>query len=121
MEIVFAAKEATLSHIQERMEEAPTRPALRSLLTILEQKGLLTHTKSGREFVFRPVVAPVQAGRSVLRRVLHTFFEGSFSRALSAYLSDPKAKLSAEEIADLSAFIEKARPAASRTKKGTKS
>ncbi len=109
MEIVFAAKEATLSEIQERMEDAPTRPALRSLLTILEEKKLLTHTKKGREFLFRPVQAPAQAGRSMLRRVLHTFFEGSFTQALSTYLSDPKARLTEAEIRDLSAFIEKAK------------
>lgn len=118
MEIIFSIKEGTLSEIQDRMEDAPTRPALRSLLTILEEKGVLDHTKKGREFVFRPVQAPALAGKNMLRRVLDTFFGGSFSQALSTYLSDPKSRLTEEEIRELSAFVEKAKATPGKAKRG---
>ena len=41
MEIVFALGEATLTEILERVENPPTRPALRSIIGILETKGRL--------------------------------------------------------------------------------
>lgn len=109
MEIVFALRQATLSDIQTRMQDAPTRPALRSLLTILESKGCLTHTKRSREFVYAPTTEPASAGRSALRRVLDTFFEGSFGQALAAHLGDPRSRLSSEEVSELEAFLQEAR------------
>lgn len=110
MEIVFALGEATLSQIMEEMAEPPTRPALRSILTILEEKGQLKHRCEGREFVYRSVVSREKAGKSTLSRVVSTFFDGSISQALAAYLSDPKARLSDDEIAELRRFIDEAKP-----------
>lgn len=110
MEIVFALGEATLSQIMEEMAEPPTRPALRSILTILEEKGQLKHRIEGREFVYRSVVSREKAGKSTLSRVVSTFFDGSISQALAAYLSDPKTRLSDDEIAELRRFIDDAKP-----------
>lgn len=110
MEIVFALGEATLSQIMEEMAEPPTRPALRSILNILEEKGQLKHRAEGREFVYRSVVSREKAGKSTLSRVVSTFFDGSISQALAAYLSDPKARLSDDEIAELRRFIDDAKP-----------
>ena len=70
MDLVFALNQATLGEILDRMEDPPTRPALRSILTILETKGHLQHRKSGREFVYAATHEKKGAGRSALRRVL---------------------------------------------------
>ena len=109
MDIVFARGEATLSQILDEMDAPPTRPALRSLLTILEGKGHLKHRQEGREFVYQPVHSRVKVGQSTLSRVISTFFGGSLSQAIAAYLSDPKTSLNDEEIAELKSFIEQAR------------
>lgn len=109
MEIVFSLREATISDIQSRMKDAPTRPALRSLLTILEGKKRLRHTKRGREFVYAPTTEPASAGRSAFRRVLDTFFEGSIGQALVAHLGDPRSRLTSEEVMELEDFLRKAK------------
>lgn len=109
MEIVFGLQKATLSEIQQQMSEAPTRPALRSLLTILEGKGHLRHHKEGREFVYEAVQSREKVGQSTLKGVISTFFGGSLSQALASYLNDPKSRLNEPEIAELAAFIEEAR------------
>ena len=109
MDIVFARGEATLSQILDEVDAPPTRPALRSLLTILEGKGHLKHRQEGREFVYQPVHSRVKVGQSTLSRVISTFFGGSLSQAVAAYLSDPKTLLKDEEIAELKSFIEQAR------------
>lgn len=110
MDIIFALGEATLTQVSEAMDEPPTRPALRSILTILEEKGHLKHRQDGREFVYRSVVSREKAGRSTLDRVLGTFFGGSITQALVAYLSDSKTKLTRDEIAELRRFIDETMP-----------
>ena len=88
MDIVFAHGEATLSRILDAMESPPTRPALRSILTILETKGQLRHRREGREFIYQPVHSRAEVGQSSLKRVIGTFFGGSLAQAVAAYLTD---------------------------------
>lgn len=109
MDLVFAQGEATLTQILEGMEKAPTRAALRSILTILEGKGHLKHRQEGREFIYQPVHSREEVGRSTLSRVIGTFFGGSLTQALAAYLSEPKTRLSEEEVAELREFLDSAK------------
>ncbi len=109
MEVVYLRGTATLSEILAEIQNAPTRPALRSLLTILEGKGQLKHRKEGREFVYLPVHSRRAVGKSTLNRVISTFFGGSLAQAVAAYLSEPQAALDEDELAELKAQIEKAR------------
>lgn len=110
MDLVFAQGEATLSQIMEGMESPPTRPALRSILTILESKGHLKHRQEGREFIYQPVHSRAAVGQSTLRRVIGTFFGGSVSQALVSYLSHPQTKLSKDEVAELRRFLDETKP-----------
>ncbi|WP_395745742.1 BlaI/MecI/CopY family transcriptional regulator [Prosthecobacter sp.] len=114
MDLVFAQGEATLTQILEGMESPPTRPALRSILTILEGKGHLKHRQEGREFIYRPVHSRAEVGQSTLSRVIGTFFGGSLTQALAAYLSHPQTKLSEEEVAELRGFLDQAKTAKKR-------
>ena len=110
MDIIFALSEATLSQILEDMESPPTRPALRSILTILEGKGHLTHRQDGgREFIYQPVHSREEVGQSTLSRVIGTFFGGSLTQAMAAYLRHPQTQLSADEIAELRRFLDEAK------------
>jgi BlaI family transcriptional regulator, penicillinase repressor len=116
MDIIFAMREATVAEIESRMSDPPTRPALRSLVTILENKGHLVHTKRGREFVYAPAMKTEQVGRSALSKVVRTFYEGSFTQALASFLSDPKARMSTEELDELARFVADARKNKNSTK-----
>jgi BlaI family transcriptional regulator, penicillinase repressor len=109
MEIIYAKGEATASDVLAGLPDAPTRTAVRTFLSILEQKGHLTHTKRGREFVFRPTQARERTGKSAFGRVLHTFFGGSLEQAVASYLADPKSAVSPDELRRLSALINKAK------------
>ncbi|MES2596100.1 MAG: BlaI/MecI/CopY family transcriptional regulator [Verrucomicrobiota bacterium] len=109
MDLVFARGEATLSQILEDMAEPPTRPALRSILTILEGKGQLRHRQDGREFIYQPVHSREEVGQSTLSRVIGTFFGGSISQALASYLSHPKTQLTKAEVEELRRFLDQAK------------
>jgi len=106
MDIIFARREATLSQIMEDMESPPTRPALRSILTILEGKDQLQHRQEGREFIYLPVHSHEEVGQSTLSRVIGTFFGGSLKQAMAAYLSHPKTQLTEAEVAELRRFLD---------------
>ncbi|MBN8422208.1 MAG: BlaI/MecI/CopY family transcriptional regulator [Verrucomicrobia bacterium] len=116
MDLVFAQGEATLSQILEGMDSPPTRPALRSILTILEGKGQLKHRQEGREFIYQPVHSRAEVGQSTLSRVIGTFFGGSLTQALAAYLSDPGTRLTEAEVTELRTFLDRAKTAKSARK-----
>jgi BlaI family penicillinase repressor len=110
LEIVFSLGETTLTEILEHVDNPPTRPALRSIIGILEAKGkLIQGKKRGREFTFRPVESRKRVGKSALTMVLDTFFSGSLGDAVATHLNDPRAKFSDEELAELAALIESKR------------
>ncbi len=107
MDVLYTLREGTITEILEKLESPPKRSALRSTLTKLEEKGHVTHGKRSREFVFRPAKERSQAGHSALRKVLHTFFDGSLGKALSVHFTEAKESLSKEEIAELRQFIDR--------------
>ena len=111
MDVVYARGEAgaTAEEVVEGLEDPPTRTAVRTFLRILEDRGLVKHEKRGRAFVYRPVKAAGQVGKSAFRRVVETFFCGSLEKALAAHLTDPAAKLSAEEMERLRDLIGRAK------------
>lgn len=96
---------ATATQVFEGMTDPPTRTAVRTFLRILEEKGYVEHRKSGREFVYRPIRPRGIEGRSALRHVLQTFFDGSLERAVGAYLHGPGTKPTADELKRLAKMI----------------
>lgn len=48
-----------------------------TIMGILESKGVLTHTKSGRAFIYRPLLTRQQATRNQVSDVLERFFDGN--------------------------------------------
>ncbi len=109
MDIIYANTEATATMVLRDMEDAPSRASVRTMLRILEEKGHLKHHKVGREFVHRPTRPRTRAGRTAMRRVVSTFFEGSLEKAVAAHLGDPGTKFSMEELTRLADLIRQAR------------
>jgi predicted transcriptional regulator len=105
MDAVYAVGGATVTDVWLALPDPPSRASIRTLMRILEEKGHLRHRKRGREFVYRPVRARARAGRSALRRVLETFFDGSLEKAVAAHLSNPSTQLSDDEAKRLAELI----------------
>ena len=83
--------------------------AVRALLAILVQKGHLKHRSEKGRYIYVPTRRRAQVGRSALRRVLDTFFEGSLEKAVAAFLQGSDANLSEEELQRLGQLIQQAR------------
>lgn len=109
MDVIYARGEATAKDVVAGMEDAPSRSAVRTFLTILEQKGHVRHRKAGQEYVYLPTRGRRDAGKSALRRVLKVFFGGSLDEAVAAHLLDSKSAATKQELARLTAIIDEAR------------
>ena len=107
MDIIYKKGEATAQEVTEAMTDAPSHSAVRALLRILEEKGVLKHREDGKRFVFLPVEPHVKASRSALKQVVQTFFEGSLANAVAA-LVDGREKISDEELQRLESIIKQA-------------
>lgn len=108
MDIIYARGEATALDVTEAMADAPSHSAVRALLRILEEKGVLKHREEGKRYVFLPVEPRDKASRSALQQVVQTFFSGSLSNAVAA-LVDGREKISPEELKRLEAIIKEAK------------
>lgn len=67
------------------------RPKYTTALTVLralEEKGLATHRRDGRTYVFAPVVTAGEVRRQLLRDVMQRVFGGSPRRLMAALLDD---------------------------------
>jgi len=109
MDVVYARGTATAKQVLEGLPDPPSNSAVRTHLSILEEKGHLKHSKKGREYVYRPTRPRGKAGRSAVRRVVDVFFGGSLSDAVAAHLVDPETKLTDEELSALEALVRRAR------------
>ena len=59
-----------------------------TLMGILEEKGALAHTKSGRAYVFRPVLSRRQATQNQVRDILARFFDGNPEKLIENLLQE---------------------------------
>src|SRR5205814_4907886 len=107
MDIVFELGEATAAQVVERLPEPSSNSSVRILLSILEEKGHLTHRAEGARFIYQPTVEPDKAKRSALAHLVKIFFGGSATEVVAALLDNPE--LSDEEREELIRLIEQNR------------
>lgn len=109
IDILYTRGRATAAEVLSALPDPPSYSAVRAMLRILEDKGHVRHEQDGPRYVYTPTVARENAKNSALRHVLHTFFDGSASQALSALLDDQSSTLSEAELDRLAGLIERAR------------
>lgn len=109
MDRIYKRGQATAEEIRDDLPDDVSNSSVRTLLSILETKGLLRHDVDGKRFVYRPVVPVQEAGMEALRGVLATFFNDSASSAVAALIQSGDGQLPAEEYEQLAALIEAAR------------
>ena len=79
MEVVWEKETATVSDVVEGLpKDVPLHySTVLTTLRILEGKGYLEHTKDGRAYVYKPLVAREQAREKAVSHLLRRFFGGS--------------------------------------------
>lgn len=108
VDILFEREEATAAEIRLAMTDPPSDATVRTILRILEEKGVVKYRRDGKRFVYRVRRSKAGEGKKALRQVFHVFFGGSVEDALAAHLSDPKAKLDSDQLQRLRDMIDQA-------------
>jgi predicted transcriptional regulator len=109
MDILYRRGEATVAEVMADLPDPPTYSAVRSILRILMEKGMINHREDGPRYVYLPAVNTDRAADDAMKHVIRTFFDGSAQQAVAAVLRMSDAKLTDEDIAALSEKISKAR------------
>jgi BlaI family transcriptional regulator, penicillinase repressor len=109
IEILLSTGESTASEIHRRLPDPPSYSAVRALLRVMEDKGVLTHKSDGPRYVYKSKIAPAKARQSILKQVLDNLFHGSREQLVAALLDPEADQVSPEELDRLAAKIEEAR------------
>lgn len=90
MKVVWERGAATVKDVCEAMSKrrAIAYTTILTLMSILEEKGVLVHTKSGRAYVYRPVLSRRQATRNQVQDILERFFDGRPEKLIENVLED---------------------------------
>jgi predicted transcriptional regulator len=107
-EIVVNLGDATAAEIRERMADAPSYSAVRTLVGRLEAKGLLTHRTRDQSYVYRIVPQRAKVRDSALKQMVKTFFDGSAASAATALLGLTRS-LNPEELEALQRAVDQAK------------
>lgn len=113
MDILYTRGRSSATEIQEALPGNPSNSTVRTILRVLERKGLVRHVEEGLRYLFLPTVPRAAARKSALQRVMRTFFDGSAKEAAAAFLDPGAFSLSKEDLDELSQMLEKARKEAS--------
>ncbi len=92
MQVLWQRDEATVGEVQQVLSrKIPLAySTVLTTLRILEQKGYVIHTKSGRAFVYSAVVDLSEARQSALQHLLRKFFKNSAGQLVLNILDQEK-------------------------------
>jgi BlaI family transcriptional regulator, penicillinase repressor len=105
MQALWAREEATVAEVQQAMagERALAMTTVATILTRLEQRGLVAHRREGRQYVYRARVKSEALRGSMVGTLLQTLFQGDVTAFIS-HLLDGR-DLDADELARLQRLV----------------
>jgi len=109
MDALFKLGEASAAELREAIPSPPTLTAVRTLLSILENKGHVSHRQEGVKYIFSPVASRESVARDAIHRVVDTFFQGSVERVVATLVDSKESKLTDQDLDRLQLLIEEAR------------
>ena len=90
MQAIWNEGEATVKDISDRLSQAGrplALPSIRTMLSILQDKGYVKRRREGRGYVYRAVVSGDQARKRILRDIFERAFDGSASHLVTALVN----------------------------------
>ncbi|HVX13000.1 MAG TPA: BlaI/MecI/CopY family transcriptional regulator [Pirellulales bacterium] len=108
VEILYRRGEASVGEVREALAEPPTYSAVRGMLNLLADKGVVRFRRDGKRYIYRPAAPKQKTGRSVLRNLVHTFFAGQPAEAVAALVDGWGGKLSPADLARIRQLIDDA-------------
>jgi predicted transcriptional regulator len=88
MEVLWQRQAATADEIRPLLRGDPHDSTVRTLLRVMEQKGLVTHDVEHRSYVYKARIAQSKAQRKAVKRLLNRLFGGSVKNLVLQLLDD---------------------------------
>jgi predicted transcriptional regulator len=109
MNALYRFGKATAIEIRGAMPDPPSYTAVRTLLTILEERGHVKHVSDGSRYIYEPVVAREEMAKTAVDGLLRTFFDNSVEGIVATLLNRKERQISDQELERLAKMIERAK------------
>jgi BlaI family penicillinase repressor len=97
MDIVYRRGCATAVEVMEHLLGKPVNATVRTMLSVLEEKGYLRHESERGRYVYYPTIPLTKARSTALDNLLETFFRGAEANAVVSIINKTEAQLSNDE------------------------
>jgi predicted transcriptional regulator len=91
------------AYVKEVLETLPApKPAYNTVSTIiriLERKGVVGHEKTGKSYLYFPLIKKDEYRKFSIKKLIHGYFDGSFANMASFFAKEED--LSAEELEEV--------------------
>lgn len=109
MDVIYRLGEASAAQVQQAIPDPPGYSAVRALLAVLQEKGLVKHEKRGRAYVYQPTVSQHKVRDTALKHVVQTFFDGSVASVVTSLVNSSDKSLSDEDFERLEKLVREKR------------
>lgn len=109
MEALYRLGKASAADIRGALLNPPSYTAVRTHLTILQEKGHVRHRSDGPRYIYEPVVPCEEMAKTAVEGVLLTFFGNSVERFVATLLDRKESQISPEQLDRLAQVIERAK------------
>jgi len=109
MDILYRRRRASAGEVMADLPGEPSYSTVRTQLRVLEEKGHVRHEEQGLRYVYMAARPRAAAGKSALKHLVETFFDGSAEKTVAALVGGETARMSEEELDRIGELIEKAR------------
>lgn len=109
MNVIWKYAPINTNDIVERLSQHKkwSPKTIQTMLFRLKKKGVITHQKESRVFVYSPLIPKDAYLKVAGNAFVHRFFDGAFSQMVVRYLN--QSELTTEDINDLQAILDKKR------------
>lgn len=101
LDLLYKNGPSTAKQLEEMLDHQLNNSTIRTILRILEEKNLVTHSRISREFVYAPTRSRQQAADGLFHKLVDTFFSGSSSDAMATFIDRESKNLAADELDEL--------------------
>ena len=109
MDVIHQLGAATVSEVLEQLADPPSYSSVRTMIRLLEAKGLLSHRQDGKRYVYKATQSREAASRSALRKLMDVFFAGSATDAVAAILDVSSDSIDSADLDRMAKLIKHAR------------
>jgi predicted transcriptional regulator len=105
MRVLWQQGETTVAQVHEALhgERGLAMTTIATILSRLEKQGMVAHSASGRQYVYRPLVFEAEVRRSMVADLIDRLFQGSSTALVSHLLQE--AEIGPDDLARVRALL----------------